>query len=210
MNYIVLWTVNCICQVCLFYWGKWRQAFFKGINLGTQNVQLETQLFTFLFASFFPLMSWNLFRLVLWEISLVFINISCLQGSRMCESETVPILHFPFFLVHSHLLSILLSILLLLISCKNMYSSHRMAPRGNFNTLIYISEVCISHFYKTILQYDGDLWMGPRQTEISKTETNICHPSASQKSHVLKKAVFLQLKIEVERRKWRRFLTGYH
>lgn len=32
-------------------------------------------------------------------------------------------------------------------------------------------------------------------------ETTICHPSASQKSHVLKKAVFLQLKIEVERRK---------
>lgn len=38
----------------------------------------------------------------------------------MCESETVPILHFLFFLVHSHLL-LALSILLLLISCKNMY-----------------------------------------------------------------------------------------
>lgn len=142
---------------------------FKGINLGIQNVQLETHLFVFLFASFFPLMSWNLFRLVLLEISLVFINKSYLQGSRICERETVPILYFPFFLVLSHLL-VALSILLHLIPCKNMHSSHRLAPRGNFNTLIYISEVFISHFYKTILQYDGNLWVGPSQTEIPKIQ----------------------------------------
>lgn len=204
------WFLTAYSKCIYFIEGKGGRPF-KGINLETQNVQLETHLFTFLFASFFPLMSWNLFILVLWDISLVFINISCLQESRMCERKKHAHSAFSIFLVHSHLL-FALSILLLLIPCKNMYSSQRMAPRGNFNTLIYISGVCISHFCKTIwwkFLNGPQPKRNPKDTKIN-LDTTICHLSASQKSHVLKKAVFLQLKIEVESRKWRKFLIGYH
>jgi len=37
------------------------------------------------------------------EISLVFANKSCLQVSRMCESEPAPMLHFPLLPAHSYL-----------------------------------------------------------------------------------------------------------
>lgn len=109
-----------------------RGSLFKDIKLWIQNVQLETHLFTLSGASFFSLTIWNLFKLFLLEISLVFVNMSCLQVCRMCECELVPILHFPFLPAHSYLFVVLLILLHLvrLIPCMGMYSTHRIAPGG--------------------------------------------------------------------------------
>lgn len=161
MNSICFWIKSIL--LVLYLIGGNTGNLFKDIKLWIQNVQLETHLFTLLGASFFPLTSWNLFKLFLLRISMEFVNLYYLQVRRMWECKPASILHFPFLPAHSHLPVVLPILLCLvrLIPSMDMYSTHRIAPCGHFDTLIHTSEVFMSHVYKTILQYDGSLCTGP-------------------------------------------------